>query len=92
MEREPDKEPKPDGGPAFPIPGHNYTNSGGTIMAINPRFGMSLRDYFAGQALAGARLDGASIIANGDQNSDAIAHARAAYRYADAMIEARGEE
>tara|TARA_R100001198_G_scaffold91810_1_gene70417 strand:- start:1910 stop:2146 length:237 start_codon:yes stop_codon:yes gene_type:complete len=35
---------KYDGGPAFPYPVHNDE-------------GMSLRDYFAGQAIAGAALD-----------------------------------
>ena len=47
--------------------------------------GMSLRDYFAGQALAG--ITGDPSVEDMDQNEIA----RAAYLYADAMLEARGE-
>jgi hypothetical protein len=47
--------------------------------------GMTLRDWFAGQALAGLLADPNVI----DPDS---AVARAAYEYADAMIEARGQE
>ncbi len=47
--------------------------------------GMTLRDYFAGQALTGY-LSGSTSI--GGTKSDA---AKWAYEFADAMIEARGE-
>jgi hypothetical protein len=47
--------------------------------------GMTLRDYFAGQALAG--ITGDPSVEDMDQNEIA----RAAYLYADAMLEARGE-
>jgi hypothetical protein len=50
--------------------------------------GMTLRDYFAGQALAGisAHLRGATI---NEPETSAQAHARWAYAAADAMMEAR---
>ena len=58
-----------DGGPAFP----------GTAVRIPPIVGMSLRDWFAGQALSGlvALQAGADLTAG------------AAYEYADAMLKAR---
>jgi hypothetical protein len=65
-----------DGGPAFPI----FTN--GTIVVLD--YGMSLRDYFAGQAIAGTvgpAPDGWSISPQ-DQ-------AAWAYQIADAMIAER---
>ena len=48
--------------------------------------GMTLRDYFAGQALQGliARSSGIRV-------ADADVMARGCYTYADAMLEARGE-
>jgi hypothetical protein len=45
--------------------------------------GMTLRDYFAGQALAG-------ILANNSAYSDPETHARLAYSHADAMLKVRG--
>ena len=66
------------GGPAFPRPvsgpTHEYSESG-------PQEGMSLRDYFAGQALVG--LLACSI--PGQEHIAANA-AREAYVVADAMI------
>ncbi len=61
-----------DGGPAFPS-------------AEFAALGMSLRDYFAGQALSGlcanpARLEGAPLNV-----------AVAAYRYADALLSTRAK-
>ena len=71
---------KDDGGPAFPRPmyeSEQYSDVG--------EEGMSLRDYFAGQALAGitASLAGPR---EGNRRKD---YAVAAYRYADAMIAER---
>jgi hypothetical protein len=57
-----------DGGPAFPRP----------MVAAAP--GMTLRDWFAGQALAG-------MLANPDSWTGA--GGVMAYRYADAMLRAR---
>jgi hypothetical protein len=65
-----------DGGPAFP--GFDYVAQDGKV---NPS-GMTLRDWFAGQALAG-------IISDGGSGSDECA--MWAYRYADAMLTARKE-
>ena len=64
-----------DGGPAFPRPASD--TSGATI-------GMSLRDYFAGQALAGQ--DGDAHARLGPQKI-----AQRAYYVADAMLAARSE-
>ncbi len=70
-----------DGGPAFPQYGFDkvaerFTSQGG----------MTLRDYFAAQALAG-------ICANQDNRvyGNSMEFARAAYRLADAMLTARGQ-
>ncbi len=68
--------PTNDGGPAFPsdyIPG----------TATTP--GMTLRDYFAGQALAGIVLS--PLGQGGRATYDSTA--RDAYNYADAMLAAR---
>ena len=59
-----------DGGPAFPIP-HIYSHGG-----------MSLRDWFAAQYLAG-------IMANNTMVGDPKDFARFAYRFADAMLAER---
>ena len=62
-----------DGGPAFPIP---Y----GQVMSDEGR-GMTLRDWFAGQALAGYLANGGAAFWDRD--------AQNAYAAADAMIAAR---
>ena len=68
-----------DGGPAFP-PAYAAT------LPRNFPQGMSLRDWFAGQALTG-------LISRNDYGpmSDE-ANANAAYSYADAMLAARNKE
>ena len=63
-----------DGGPAFPVP--NDAN-------VNSQAGMSLRDYFAGHALAGVLSDSTWQLCDMDRVS-----ARC-YAAADAMIKAR---
>jgi hypothetical protein len=65
-----------DGGAAFPL-----------MRSINGSDGMTLRDYFAAQALAG-------ICANQDNRvyGNSMEFARAAYRLADAMLTARGKK
>jgi hypothetical protein len=64
-----------DGGPAFPL---NASDAWG-----GPVQGMSLRDWFAGQALAG-------LMAEPTDTPVATAkYARAAYIMADAMLKAR---
>jgi hypothetical protein len=62
-----------DGGPAFPIP---Y----GQVMSEDGK-GMTLRDWFAGQALAGLLANGGAVSWEDDATN--------AYTVADAMIEAR---
>lgn len=67
-----------DGGPAFP---HLHN----TCQRVNESEmfpGMTLRDYFAAQALTG-------LLANPDGGSSIGEVARCAYRYADAMLAAR---
>lgn len=70
------------GGPAFPILpplGPDGTSATGYPY---PYVGMSLRDYFAGQALAGAMADS-------NVSGDPESLAEAAYTVADAMLAAR---
>jgi hypothetical protein len=62
--------------PAFPFsPSDNST--------IKPQLGMTLRDYFAGQAIIAYHADG--------EPSDSEDVANWCYRLADAMLEARKE-
>lgn len=65
------------GGPAFPRPAF----ASGTLES-NSQAGMSLRDYFAGQAMQGLLTD---------PNYTAECIGDDAYSYADAMIEARNK-
>lgn len=79
------------GGPAFPVPAGNF--SGSESWTSTP--GMDLRDYFAGQALAGllSRSDVGVPHCRGCAvpGDDAGEHyADISYRYADAMLHARG--
>lgn len=66
-----------DGGPAFPL-----NSPSGTPEYMPARDGMSLRDYFAGQALAG-------LCANTNYDWSWEESARQSYRAADAMLKAR---
>ena len=66
-----------DGGPAFPHETHN-----GESVPLGT--GMSLRDWFAGQALAGLYASGPH-----DCNQHGLAHD--AYLAADAMLRARSQ-
>lgn len=75
---------KPSGGPAFPVVQTIQTNPGDYGFAPPPQEGMTLRDYFAGQALAGNC--GFPTGPEGVQASDLAVEA---YRIADAMLEAR---
>lgn len=65
-----------DGGPAFP------EHAGQEIWQ---RPGMTLRDWFAGQFLAGS-------MANSEAAGDAHETAEWAYKFADAMLAARGSQ
>ena len=62
-----------DGGPAFPV---SYESN------LNEAEGMTLRDWFAGQALAG-------LMADPSMGGSRIPFAELAYNYADAMLKAR---
>ena len=64
-----------DGGPAFPRPASQHSG---------PQEGMSLRDWFAGQALASMQTDGWTL-----QSMSGLA--RRAYAIADAMLKARSQ-
>ena len=66
---------KQDGGPAFPVKNeatNNYAYAG-----------LSIRDWFAGQALVGL------ISGRPDSDCDEIGYAMDSYRFADAMLKAR---
>lgn len=70
-----------DGGPAFP----SQMMDRNGIPYAQGVFGMSLRDYFAGQALAGQA-------GHPDNDGDPEGNAKWAYRLADAMLAARESE
>lgn len=63
-----------DGGPAFPTP-ESFSGNHGRVFG-----GMSLRDWFAGQALQGGILS---------DTASPTEQAKTAYAYADAMLAAR---
>jgi hypothetical protein len=67
------------GGPAFP---------GSSQVFANHDAGMTLRDYFAGQALAGI-CSTLSVDKIGGLWDGGMREARSAYALADAMLEAR---
>lgn len=73
--------PKKDGGPAFPL---SVMHNG---VPVRSTTGMSLRDWFAGQALAGILTNDSLMTAC--ENVPGVA--REAFTMADAMLEARGE-
>jgi hypothetical protein len=76
--------PTNDGGPAFPCESYGHRNGKETTV---PAQGMTLRDYFAGQALAGAvGFSPSDPFRRYHQPEDVAA---ACYRFADAMLAAR---
>lgn len=70
--------PIKDGGPAFPVTG--MTGLGAVVKAG----GMTLRDWFAGQALAG-------WLADPTATAEPEAVAKHMYKYADAMLAERAK-
>jgi hypothetical protein len=75
-----------DGGPAFPMAFEPHSET------QQHDHGMTLRDYFAGQALAAIPLrDDGKRAPHEDRKQEAMWVATAAYRYADAMLKAREE-
>lgn len=79
-----------DGGPAFPLPGidHSKETDDGYAGLAHWTQGMSIRDYFAGQALAGCE-----VTVRDDMGISYFepAHdlAKRCYQIADAMLKAR---
>lgn len=69
------------GGPAFPT--ENAAQTGATTWRYE---GMSLRDYFAAQIIAGSVE---VILSSYSQHESAEKRAKTAYLMADAMLEAR---
>jgi hypothetical protein len=74
------------GGPAFPCETYGHRNGKETTIPTN---GMSLRQHFAGLAMA-ALLSREDTIANGAEELMHRELARLAYQQADAMIAAGG--
>lgn len=82
---------KPDGGPAFPIA---EVLGDDNCRIVEQRPGMTLRDYFAGQALIGL-LSGAWGVDHKRRETCSelgINYAKGAYDIADAMIAERRKE
>ncbi|MCF6120854.1 hypothetical protein L2449_28935 [Mesorhizobium muleiense] len=71
------------GGPAFPGSYTAYPKDGPSCGVIIAEGGMSLRDWFAGQALAG------DLAATPNCRPSIIGSAERAYAYADAMLAER---
>lgn len=65
--------------PAFP-------NTGNSVWQLEPTEGMTLRDWFAGQALSAMKLNSNGTHPQGVLTSAAV---QSAYDYADAMLRAR---
>ncbi len=81
---------KKDGGPAFPVVVNHMPDSSGCHSEIELEHeGMSLRDFYAGQAVVGM-LSG-NVAFNGHAITDTKTLVKAACELADAMIEARGK-
>lgn len=83
-----------DGGPAFPHATEGEYSDPQTCTHWHPYLGMSLRDWFAGQALAG--WCAASPLVRKEPLNMTVGHAESiatgCYRYADAMLEARNQK
>lgn len=73
-----------DGGPAFP---RQIDRNDAGEMFTGAEYGMTLRDYFAGQALAVVINTGFGKVNTSMQINDWCA--MVAYEYADAMLKAR---
>lgn len=77
-----------DGGPAFPLTAETALAPVTNIHGADVSSGMSLRDWFAGQALSGViRMCAGDTRREGETIDEYFA--RAAYEIADAMLEAR---
>jgi hypothetical protein len=74
-------EPINDGGPAWPQ--HGWSKDQETLARMQDKQGMTLRDWFAGQALAGLTGNPECAWKDGEELSGC------AFTWADAMIKAR---
>jgi hypothetical protein len=83
-------EIKSDGGPAFPRAAH-WSDGGSARFDHGAQDGMTLRDWFAGQALAGMLAYSHVNPQRGNyhENCSVEGAAEDAYRYADAMLAER---
>jgi hypothetical protein len=75
-----------DGGAAFPIPDQRDTVTGEGL--VQGERGLTIRDWFAGQALAGM----AGHWVETPRPVDCDDYAKRAYRFADAMLKARAQQ
>ena len=91
---------KPNGGPVFPTSRGHFTTDG-KMLSADWMPGMTLRDWFAGQAMAALVGDvttfmRATTVIHGEPCDSAAPGARVvvklAYELADAMLAERGEE
>lgn len=85
------QKPINDGGPAYPQPATNEGHAVNTPYGIAGG-GMTLRDYFAGQALAGdfsAQNESAGCISNNFDDKLIANRVSLFYRFADAMLAER---
>lgn len=70
------------GGQAFPVPPESVTIDGERLY---PEFGMTLRDWFAGQALV-------TVLQHDPRSADITHSAEWSYVIADQMLKARKEQ
>lgn len=80
--------PKDDGGSAFPEIRTGFSDEyGNAVTNVYSGGGMSLRDYFAGQALVGL----VHHLHHYNDDDSMLDICTQAYRYADTILEARGK-
>lgn len=83
-------EPINTGGPAFPCSGSNWVGQYGKKMGCDAVSGMTLRDYFAANAMP-VHMAALSTWDAGSQEAWHNEIARISYATADAMLKARQE-